>query len=441
MTHTWSNWSASVTCTPQRIATPASEAALIALVRQAGQNQQTVRVVGSGHSFTPLCATDGLLISLDGLQGLLHNEATPRVESTHKKPLHPNQRLTTPAHRPPTIEYASVLKDSGHLQSVWAGTKLYALGDPLWERRLALANMGDIDRQALAGAISTGTHGTGRSLGSLSTQVAGLRLVLASGELLDCSPTQEPELFKAAQVSLGALGVVSQVTLRCLPAYYLHERTWVAPFDQCLAELDQHIQANRHFEFFWVPEFDACAMKTLNPVDEHKPGLFTTEGEAAGRLARYVRAERIDRSYRIFPSERTLKFNEIEFAVAAEYGSSCLGELRELMQRRYPTVVWPIEYRTLAADDLWLSPAYGRETVTISLHQAAELSYQPFFAEAEAIFRNHQGRPHWGKIHTHTARELTQLYPQWERFQTVRQRLDPDGRFLNDYLRRLLVSN
>jgi FAD/FMN-containing dehydrogenase len=299
--------------------------------------------------------------------------------------------------------------------------------------------MGDIDRQALAGAISTGTHGTGPTLGSISTQVVGLRLALASGELVDCSPTQAPELFKAAQVSLGALGIITQVTLRCLPAYRLHERTWVAGFDECMAQLDEFIANNRHFEFFWVPSEDVCAMKTLNPTTVETL-VSPNHPTVTGRLARYVREEKIDRSYRIFPSERNLKFNETEFAVPAANGPDCLREIRDLMQRHYPAVLWPIEYRTLAADDIPLSPAYGRATVTLSVHQAAELPYQPFFADVEAIFRNHQGRPHWGKIHTHTARELAAHYPAWAAFQTVRAEVDPAGLFLNEHLRTILLD-
>jgi FAD-linked oxidoreductase len=405
--HQWTNWSGGVVCTTHHIATPTDEAGVIRLVRQAVRAHTTVRVVGSGHSFTPLCATDGLLISLDGLQGVV------------------------------------AVEPAAGEATVWAGTKLYALGDPLWAHGLALANMGDIDRQALAGAISTGTHGTGRTLGSLSTQVVGLRLVSALGEVVECSPTHQPEIFKAAQVSLGSLGVITQVTLRLLPAYFLHERTWVVSFDECLTELEQHIQANRHFEFFWVPQEDLCAMKTLNPVvlsaDEQidlplYKGQMTND-QSLGRLARYVRQEQVDRSYRIFPSERTLKFNEMEFAVPAANGPDCLCELRQLMRTRHRDVAWPIEYRTLAADDLWLSPAYGRETVTISIHQAAELPYQDFFADAEAICRNHDGRPHWGKIHTYTAQELARRYPQWENFQRTRQQLDSAGRFLNSHLR------
>jgi FAD-linked oxidoreductase len=409
MIHTWSNWSGSVTCAPRAVALPTDEAAILTLIKQAAAEQTTVRVAGTGHSFTPLCASAGVLVSLDGLQGL--------VSTDHE------------------------------MATFWAGTKLHQVGDPLWAAGLAMANMGDIDRQALAGAISTGTHGTGPTLGNIATQVVGLRLALASGELVDCSPTQAPELFKAAQVSVGALGIITQVTLRCLPAYRLHERTWVAGFDECMAQLDEFIAKNRHFEFFWVPSEDVCAMKTLNPTTAET--LESPNGAArplcdhpivTGRLARYVREEKIDRSYRIFPSERNLKFNETEFAVPAINGPDCLREIRDLMQRRYPAVLWPIEYRTLAADDIPLSPAYGRATVTLSVHQAAELPYQPFFADVEAIFRNHQGRPHWGKIHTHTARELAAHYPAWAAFQTVRAEVDPAGLFLNEHLRTILLD-
>jgi FAD-linked oxidoreductase len=336
---------------------------------------------------------------------------------------------------------------AGGEAGIGAGAKLWTLGDPLWELGLAMANIGDIDRQTLAGAVSTGTHGTGRALGSISTQVTSLKLITAAGEIVECSPSREPAIFKAAQVSLGALGVLAEVTLRLLPRYYLLERTWVASFEECLAEMESYIQANRHFEFFWTPPYDACAMKALNPVELQiqeqatTPILLGYEGRAPqGGLARYVREARIDRSCRIFPSERNLKFNETEFAIPYEYGLSCLCELRQLMQSRYPHIQWPVEYRTLAADDIPLSPAYERQSVAISLHQAAGLPYQPFFDDAEAIFRNHRGRPHWGKIHTHSAAELRWLYPRWQDFQTIRQQLDPSGIFLNPYLRDIFLE-
>ncbi len=398
----WRNWSGSVACAPAQFAMPASEAEIATLVAApAGSN---VRVAGTGHSFTPLCATDGTLISLDGMQGLIAADAAAQTAT------------------------------------IWAGTKISQIGAPLLAAGLAMANMGDIDVQALGGAVGTGTHGTGRTLGNISTQVVGLRLVLASGDLLDCSPEREPEIFSAARVSVGALGVLTRITLRVLPAYRLHERTWPATFEECMDQLPRLVEENRHFEFFWSPGEDLCAMKALNPTTEEAIAEERPAPAVPGRMARYLGPERIDWSYRIFPSVRSVKFVEMEFSVPAGQGPGCLREIRHLMQMRYPEVVWPVEYRTLKSDDIPLSPAFGRETVTISIHQAAELPYRDFFADAEAIFRNHRGRPHWGKMHWHTARELRDLYPQWDAFLAVRARVDPHGRFLNPYLRDLFLG-
>jgi FAD/FMN-containing dehydrogenase len=400
-----------VSCEPQSLETPASETELINLIHQANAAHLTVRVAGTGHSFTPLCASNGLLISLDRLQGLVSTDPA-RLEAT-----------------------------------IWAGTKIQRLGEPLWRAGLAMMNMGDIDRQSLAGAISTGTHGTGRGLGSISTQVVGLRLLTASGEVVDCSTQLEPDLFKAGQVSLGALGIITQMTLRLAPAYQLQERSWVIPTQACLANLDQLIAENRHFEFFWSPKEDACAAKALNPTEQPpNEGELDPKNEPGpqsppGTLARYIKGQRIDHSYRIFPSERTVLFNEIEFALPEAKGPDCFLEIRQLMQTKYPQVTWPIEYRTLGADDIYLSPAYGRASVTISVHQAHHLPYEAFFADVEAIFRNHEGRPHWGKVHSHTASQLRSLYPMWDQFQQVRERLDPQGRFMNDYLRLILLTD
>lgn len=360
------------------------------LVRAAARAGQPLRVAATGHSFVPLCASDGVLLTLTGLHGVV-----------------------------------SVDRDAG-LATVWAGNTIQQLGPLLRAQGVAMANMGDIDRQGLAGAISTGTHGTGRALGNISTQVHGLRLVTAEGEIVDCDGAREPELFACARVGLGALGVVTQVRLRVLPAYRLHERKWEASFDDCMAGLAGHIAATRHFEFFWRPRTDRCDMKALHPTD-------ALPAAAAGR-----EGERVGWSDEIFPSERTVKFNETEFAVPEAAGPDCLREIRALMRTGHPDVVWPLEYRTLADDEIPLSPAYRRATVTISVHQAADLPYAGFFSDVEAVFRNHGGRPHWGKHHTHEAAALRALYPEWERFTTLRRRLDPKGRFLNPYLRRLL---
>lgn len=400
----WQNWSGGVTCTPHTIASPKSEDELIKLVAEANQLDQRIRVVGSGHSFMPLCASNDLLILLDDYQGIEQIDADA-------------QQAT-----------------------VKAGTKIHQLGQPLWDAGFAMANMGDIDRQSIAGAISTGTHGTGPALGSISTQVVGLRLITATGEVLELDADTRSDLLKAARVSLGALGVVSTVRLALLPAYNLYEQTWIEPFDACMDRLDEYIETTRHFEFFWVPEYDACACKALDPTGLREVPRSARTKDTTGRLAKYINEDRIDASYRIFPSQRDNKFNEIEFAVPADAGPECLCELRDLMQTHHPDVAWPIEYRTLAADDILLSPAYGRATVTISLHQAAELSYAQFFLDAESIFRKFGGRPHWGKIHTHGPDELARLYPRWDKFVEIRQSLDPRGRFLNEHLADLFAK-
>lgn len=392
----WSNWSGSVRCEPSALLAPASEDGVQAAVREAAVAGLRVRVAGTGHSFVPICATDGMLLDLQNLSGL-------------------------------------VSVDRGYgTATFWAGTKIWQMGEPLLAHGFALANQGDIDKQAIAGAIGTATHGTGAALGNLSSMVTALRIVTADGSILQVDDT-DPEALLAARVSLGALGVVSQVTMRVVPAYRLHEKSWPEPFDECIERLDERIAANRHFEFWWAPPIDMCAMKTLNPTGEE---IGVRESEPpTGLLKRYINPERVDWSYRIFPSERTNLFNEIEFSIPAEAGPACVRELRDMMKTRHADVLWPIEYRTVAPDDALLSPHQGRPSVTISLHQAADLPHGPFFADAQAVLRAHGGRPHWGKWHTLLAADLAQLYPDWDRFQAVRRRLDPAGLFLNEHLR------
>lgn len=387
MPESWTNWSGWVESTPAEIVEPTSEDAVVALVRKARAAKQTVRVAGSGHSFVPLCvADDGVLISLDKLQGLISADREKREAVFH------------------------------------AGTELHAMGDPMREAGLAMENMGDIDRQALAGAIATGTHGTGHGIGNISNQVTGLRFVNGVGDIVECSESKNPELLKAAQVSLGALGVVTQIRLRAVPAYNLHERTWQAPFETCMSNLDRHIQENRHFEYFWSPRDDACLAKTLNPTKRDPDPMDDNENE------------RIGFSHRIIPSERNTKFNEIEFAVPEANGPDCVRELRKLMQTKHTDIQWPLEYRTVAADDIYLSPCYRRDTVTISAHQPATREYEAFFRDVESVFRNHEGRPHWGKLHWHTRADLEPLYPKWVAFDAIRREHDPDGVFLNPHL-------
>ena len=320
-----------------------------------------------------------------------------------------------------------------------AGTKIHDLGGPLAERGMALENQGDVDLQAIAGAVSTGTHGTGPTLGSISTQVVGLRIVTAAGDILDCSSEIDAELFRAAQVSLGAMGVITAVRLRLLPLYRLHEQVRREQLDACLDRLEERIRGNRHFEFFWYPGEDIALTKTLNPTYRPPMASPADDSAAAGVGLPSAERERVDESWRVFPTVRENRFNEMEYSVPAERGMECFLEVRDLVRRKHTLAKWPIEYRTVAADDILISNAQGRATVAISIHEGADLPYAEFFNDAEKIFRRHQGRPHWAKLHSLSRSDLERLYPEWERFQTVRNQLDPRGRFLNEHLRRLFT--
>ena len=387
----WSNFSGRVDFRPARIARPRTEGELIALVRQASADGRGLRVAGTGHSFTPLCATEGTLVSLDDCRGIVGLDREPA------------------------------------LATVCAGTKLHALGEPLLAAGLAMANMGDVDVQALAGAVSTGTHGTGPSLANVSSQLVAARLVGAGGEPFELAADRDGDRLDAARVSLGLLGVFSTLTLQLVPAYRLHERIWKSGIEECLDELAVDVGAGRHYEFWWYPHKDYAERKALRLSDAPPESVAGHKGE------------RIDWSARVLPSVRELRFNEMEYSVPAAVGPACFRAVRERMQRRWPDVVWPVEYRTLAADRAWLSTAHGRATVAISLHQDARLDCDAFFADCEPIFTEHGGRPHWGKLHTRRAADLAALYPRWRDFAELRRELDPAGVFANAYLRELFA--
>ncbi|MCW5745773.1 MAG: FAD-binding protein [Alphaproteobacteria bacterium] len=388
MANAWSNWAGNLSCAPRTIVVPPDREAAIAAVRTALRDGAPIRVSGAAHSFSPIVPSDGTLLLLDRLAGVLDVDSAAGTA-----------RLA-------------------------AGTRIHALGDPLRGHGLALANQGDIDQQAIAGAIATGTHGTGPSLGSLSTMVAAVELIDGRGQLVVLDASRPRELSCAA-LSVGALGVMLSVTLRLRPAYRLHERVWIEPIDSVLARLDERIAATRHFEFFWRPASDDCECKALQPTEAPIGVPPDRDGE------------RVDHSARIFPSVRLHKFVESEWSVPAARGPDCFRELRALMRSRHRDVTMPIEYRTVAADDLPLSPNHGRASVTLSIHDFPQRPWQAFFADAQAIFRNHAGRPHWGKWHGLVARDLAELYPAFATFGEVRRAFDPGDAFVTPQLRAL----
>lgn len=425
----WRNWSGSVTANPAVIHTPATLNEIVALVQQAHAAGQKVRVVGAGHSFTPLVATDQMLISLDQYTGL---------ESIDQEGL----RVT-----------------------VKAGTRIKALGELLFEHGLAQENLGDIDVQSIAGAISTGTHGTGIQFGSISTQVTALTLVTGDGSIVECSETQHRELFKAAQVSLGALGIIVSVTLRVQPAYRLHIQVKKKALSDCLANLETYKHDYRHFEFHWIPYTDTVQAKfaTITGEAAGSKGMgsvlneyllengalwlfsafnrqFPSNSERVSKtMAKFISdTENISAAHEVFASVRMVKFQEMEYNLPAEHFQDAIQQIDATIRREKFQVHFPIECRFVRGDDIYLSPASGRDSCYIAVHMFKGMPYREYFEAMESIFKQFNGRPHWGKMHTRKAEELRDLYPQWDAFQAARNQLDPQRTFTSPYLETIL---
>lgn len=429
----WTNWGGTYRCAPVRIHTPAGEDEIVAIVREAAARGERVKVIGTGHSFTDIGCTDGHLIRLDRYRKVLGVDP---------------ERGTVTAQ---------------------AGITIVDLSAALAPFGLAMENIGDVGYQTISGAISTATHGTGETLRNLSSQVAGLRMVLADGSILECSEDANRDVFEAARVGLGALGVISTVTLRCVPAYYVRSVQEPARLEELLDTLDERCRAHDHFELFWWPHTEWAQSitntRTQDPpaASERRSGLsaylndVVIENHAFGLIQRaaavnrswipklaaftartMTRKEVCDRSDRIFANQRLVRFAEMEYAVPREHLVRAVREVRAMIERTGLMISFPVEVRTVAADDIPLSPAYGRATGYVAVHVFHEFEYEPYFREVEAIMDGCEGRPHWGKLHFQTAATLRPRYPRWDDFIAVRDRLDPDGRFRNAYLDRVL---
>lgn len=403
---TWTNWVGNQTCSPAQIARPTSEDEAIAAVRAALAAGRQVRVAATGHSFTPVCLTDGALIELAGVSGLLDVDAEGRATAL-------------------------------------AGTTVEDLGEPLWAAGLALGNQGDIDEQQLAGAVSTGTHGSGASLRSFSGTVTALRLVTASGDVLDIDGTR-PDLLHAAQVAVGMLGVITRLQIQAVPAYRLRERIEHHAFEDVMARWDERVAAHRHFSFFWLPTEGSAALYNLEPPASGAPLADSCYVKIYDAVGPDVPDDatpdaRVDRSYRIYPGEFDPNFHELEYFVPLERGPDAVRAMRELMLARQPAAVFPMEVRTMAADEAWLSGAHGGPAAVISISGMPGTDYWPYLREVDALLGTFGARVHWGKLHLLTRAALLERYPRAEDFIRVRRELDPEGRFLNDHLRPLFA--
>ncbi len=418
---TWANWARQQRCAPERIETPASEEELVRAVDGA----RRVKVAGSGHSFTDIACTDGVMVDMSAMR--------------------------------------RVLSVDGNKLTVEAGITLHDLGEELRSRGLAMENQGDVDPQTLAGAISTATHGTGAGFGNLSSQVAGVRLVDGTGELRD---VREGDELRAARVSLGALGAIAAVTLRCVPAFTIHRVDEPRPLDDVLPRLDELVDSHDHWEAFVMPYTRRALTLTSQRTDRAPEpagrvaaftrgvvlenavlGLSCRTGRAFPRLIPALNrrlaglmggAEHLDASNRVYANTRLVRFTEMEYAIPRERAAEALERVLALIERRRLPIGFPIELRVVAPDDALLSTAHQRPTAYIAVHQYVGMEFETYFRAVEAIMDEYEGRPHWGKRHYQSEATLRPRYPEWDRFAEIRERFDPERRFENDYLRRVL---
>jgi L-gulono-1,4-lactone dehydrogenase len=429
MGEAWRNWAGDQRCTAAEIARPRSRDELAAAIVAAAAAGRKVSVAGAGHSFTEAALTDGTMIDVAALSGPL--DADP---------------------------------GSG-LVKVGAGTVLAELNEELHRLGLAMENLGDIDRQTTAGAISTGTHGTGAKLRNISAQVEAVELVCADGSVRELDAAA-PELLRAARVSVGALGAISAVTLRCVPAFTLCRVDFPQPREEVLDSFNERADANDHFELFTFPYADSALVLERNRVEgPPRPrgrvaaylndtvlenwalGALSAAGKLAPaaipRLSRLAAAlasggKTTDRSDRVFASERRVRFTEMEYGVPREHGPEAVRRVIEWVRANRYRVFFPIEMRVAAGDDALLSPSHQRDTAYIAVHQYRGMEWRPYFEAVEEIMADYGGRPHWGKRHFQTAATLAPLYPEWAKFQAARDQLDPERVFTNEYASRVL---
>lgn len=432
----WQNWARTAAARPRRLASPTSEAEVAALVAAEAAEGGAVRVAGAGHSFTPAAVSEQLMLQLDALDEL--------------EWVGPPQA------------------DGSQLVRVGAGIRLRALCRVLAERGLALENMGDIDAQSIAGAISTGTHGTGLHLRGLADQVRAVRLVGATGEIIEADRDRHRELFEVARLGLGTVGVLTAVTLRCVPAFTLTADERPRPLGAVLEALDDEqgpVHSNDHFEFYWFPYTDVVLTKANNRAGQEAPLsplrrvledeiLSNRVFEATNRLctaarvltpkvnwvaARALSARRYTGpSYEVFTTPRRVRFREMEYALPIHAVVPALRAVNTWLRHNNEAVPFPVEVRFAAADDVWLSTAYGRETAYVAVHQYHRLAFARYFRAVEDIMRSYDGRPHWGKLHRRHAADLAPAYPKFADARRVRHAADPEGLFANEYTDRVL---
>lgn len=422
----WRNWAGNQACTPEARLVPETEAELAsALARADGP----IRPVGASHSFSGLVPSDGMLVATDMLNGVI------------------------------------AIDTVGGDCEVWSGTRLHQIGPLLEAEGRAMWNMPDIDYQTVAGAISTSTHGTGMTLGSLTSSVRGLTLITPAGDVLECDAERNPEVFEAARCSLGALGVITRVRMATRTSHRLVQRQRIERLDEVLPDVVERAAAHRHFEILALPHSnlvqtmatdydDGTAVAMGSPDDDGSAlrdlysavGGIPAIGDAlyGGLLSLAIEGNEtvsVGPSWQVLSHHRISRFKEMEYTLPADAGPACVAEIMQLIRDRGIPVVYPVELRWVKADDVWLGMFYERDGCTVSIHQPADEDHRPVFDAIEPIFWKYGGRPHWGKLHSLDAERLSELYPRWSDFQAVRRELDPQGQMLNPHLKRVLTES
>ncbi len=382
----WKNWSGRHEALPEALHFVRSKEDAMALVDKARDEGRGIRVAGSGHSHSPLVVSADWIVDISGMAGIIEIDQTEKTAW------------------------------------IYAGTPIYSLGRSLHDAGLALHNQGDIDRQTVAGACATGTHGTGRKLKNLSSAVRAVEVITGSGQLVRCSAESQPELFSVARLGLGGAGIITQLQLQLRDSYQLKENGRDMVFAELFEQIPELAERHDRFEFFWHPQTDQATVKLIDETTESPEYPVSVEGQRRAW------------NYEVLPSHRPHLHTEMEYSIPEDLGPACFAELREMIQADFKQVRWPVEYRTLAQDNIWLSTAFQRQTVTISIHEDVRLDESAYFAASERIFRRYQGRPHWGKVNYLNAVDFKSSYSHWQDWWRIRDQFDPDDVFINDYL-------
>ncbi|MDA1161612.1 MAG: FAD-binding protein [Planctomycetota bacterium] len=410
------NWARNQCCRPQRFLRPRTTQELTRILQECHSSGSEVKVIGSTHSMSDLVCSDGYLISIDRLKQVI-----------------------------------DIDRDSASV-TVQSGMKLYRLNNVLARNGLALKTLGSTAEQTVAGAISTGTHGSCRNCGILATDVSELELIEFSGTSMRLTEASDPDRLNAVRVSLGQLGIISEIKMRCVPVSLASEKLEKLDVDFVMDNLDT-FQSNEHFRLCWKPAKSMLVVQTINRIadsSDRRIGTLRPYRDRAAWGQWLVRA--LKKGDTLAPFERTGRSDTLfcyprlgvrlaglsnrltggksallnsEYAIPAEKWPDACRAIQVAARDGEISRKYPLEIRFGARDDIWLSPAYQQDTCYIGFYEKRDTSQNGneelgAFRAFEELIRNFDARPHWGKIHFFNPEDLRRVFPMWDSFQTLR---------------------